>query len=128
MMDMIVAIIQPSKLEDVKQALVAAGIQGMTVTGSKGFGRQKGHPMAFLGLYDLENRPFKVDFLPKVRIEIVVPSDRTDLIVNTIVQTAQTGKIGDGKVFVIPVTKAVRIRTGEQNEIALSMEEEAAAK
>lgn len=123
MMDMILAIIQPSKLEDVKQALVAVGIQGMTVIGSKGFGRQKGHPLAFMGLYDLENRPFKVDFLPKVRIEIVVPSDRTDLIVNTIVQTAQTGKIGDGKVFVIPVSRAVRIRTGEQDEVALSMEE-----
>ena len=125
MMDMILAIIQPSKLEDVKQALVAVGIQGMTVTGSKGFGRQKGHPMPFMGLYDLENRPFRVDFLPKVRIEIVVPSDRTDLIVDTIVQTAQTGKIGDGKVFVIPVSKAVRIRTGEQDEVALSMEEAA---
>lgn len=127
-MDMILAIIQPSKLEEVKQALVAVGIQGMTVTGSKGFGRQKGHPLAFMGLYDLENRPFRVDFLPKVRIEIVVPSDRTDLIVDTIVKTAQTGKIGDGKVFVMPVSRAVRIRTGEQDQVALSMEEGAATK
>ncbi len=125
-MDLILAIIQPSKLEDVKQALVEVGIQGMTVTGSKGFGRQKGRPLAFLGLYDLEGRPFKVDFLPKVRIEIVVPSDRTDLIVDTIVKAAQTGKIGDGKVFVLPVTKAVRIRTGELNEVALAPEEAAA--
>lgn len=122
-MDMIVAIIQPSKLEDVKQALVALGIQGMTVTGSKGFGRQKGRPLAFLGLHDLEGRPFTVDFLPKVRIEIVVPSERTDLVVEAIVQTARTGKIGDGKVFVMPVTKVVRIRTGELNEVALSLEE-----
>jgi len=125
-MDLILAIIQPSKLEDVKQALVEVGIQGMTVTGSKGFGRQKGRPLAFLGLYDLEGRPFKVDFLPKVRIEIVVPSDRTDLIVDTIVKAAQTGKIGDGKVFVLPVTKAIRIRTGELNEVALAQEETAA--
>lgn len=125
-MDMIVAIIQPSKLEDVKKALVAVGIQGMTVIGSKGFGRQKGRPLAFLGLYDLDNHPFTVDFLPKVRIETVVPSDRTDLIVDTIVKTARTGKIGDGKVFVIPVTKTVRIRTGELNEVALSPEEAAA--
>ena len=79
-----------------------------------------------MGLYDLEGRPFKVDFLPKVRIEIVVPSDRTDLIVETIVKVAQTGKIGDGKVFVLPVTKAVRIRTGEVNEVALASEETAA--
>jgi len=125
-MDIVLAIIQPSKLEDVKQALVAVGIQGMTVTGSKGFGRQKGRPLAFLGLYDLEGKPFTVDFLPKVQLQIVVPSDRTDLIVDTIVKTAQTGKIGDGKVFVIPVSKAVRIRTGERDEVALSMEEAAA--
>ncbi len=124
-MDLIIAIVQPSKLEDVKQALVEVGIQGMTVTGAKGFGRQKGRPLAFLGLYDLDNKPFKVDFLPKIRIEMVVPSDRTDLIVDTIVKTAQTGKIGDGKVFVIPVSKAVRIRTGERDEIALSVEEAA---
>lgn len=124
-MDLIIAIVQPSKLEDVKQALVEVGIQGMTVTGAKGFGRQKGRPLAFLGLYDLDNKPFKVDFLPKIRIEMVVPSDRTDLIVDTIVKTAQTGKIGDGKVFVIPVSKAVRIRTGERDEIALSVEETA---
>lgn len=124
-MDLIIAIVQPSKLEDVKQALVEVGIQGMTVTGAKGFGRQKGRPLAFLGLYDLDNKPFKVDFLPKIRIEMVVPGDRTDLIVDTIVKTAQTGKIGDGKVFVIPVSKAVRIRTGERDEIALSVEETA---
>ncbi len=125
-MELILAIIQPSKLEDVKQALIAVGIQGMTVTGSKGFGRQKGRPLAFLGLHDLEGRPFQVDFLPKVRIEIVVPSERTDLIVDTIVKAARTGKIGDGKVFVIPVSRTVRIRTGEMDEVALSQEEAAA--
>ena len=125
-MELILAIIQPSKLEEVKQALIAVGIQGMTVTGSKGFGRQKGRPLAFLGLHDLEGRPFQVDFLPKVRLEIVVPSDRTDLIVDTIVKAARTGKIGDGKVFVLPVSRTVRIRTGEMNEVALLPEEAAA--
>jgi nitrogen regulatory protein P-II 1 len=82
-------------------------------------------PTGVLGLYDLENQPFTVDFLPKVRIETVVPSERTDLIVDTIVKTARTGKIGDGKVFVLPVTKTVRIRTGELNEVALSAEQAA---
>ncbi len=123
MMDIIVAIIQPSKLEDVKAALVEIGIQGMTITGVKGFGRQKGRPLAFLGLRDLEGKPYTVDFVPKVRIELVVPSDRTDLIVDSIVRAARTGKIGDGKVFVLPVSRAVRIRTGEQDQIALSVEE-----
>ena len=125
-MELILAIIQPSKLEDVKQALIAVGIQGMTVTGSKGFGRQKGRPLAFLGLHDLEGRPFQVDFLPKVRIEIVVPSEKTDLIVDTIVKAARTGKIGDGKVFVLPISRTVRIRTGELDDVALSQEEVAA--
>ena len=122
-MDMIVAIIQPSKLDDVKEALVKAGIQGMTVTGVKGFGRQKGRPLPFLGLYDFQGKLFTVDFLPKVRIELVVPSDMTDLVVDSIVHATQTGNIGDGKVFVLPVSKVVRIRTGERDQTALSIEE-----
>ncbi len=125
-MDMIVAMIQPSKLDDVKTALVEIGIQGMTVTGVKGFGQQKGRPLAFLGLRDIQGKPFTVDFVPKVRIELVVPSDMTDLAVDSIVRAAQTGKIGDGKVFVLPVSKVVRIRTGERDQTALSIEAAAA--
>ncbi|WP_373541545.1 P-II family nitrogen regulator [Chamaesiphon sp.] len=119
-MDLIIAVIQPSKLDDVKEALVKAGIQGLTVTGVKGFGRQKGRPLAFLGLYNMDRQPFTIDFIPKVRLEMVVPSDKTDLIVETIVKTAHTGKIGDGKVFVLPVARAVRIRTGETGIEALT--------
>jgi nitrogen regulatory protein PII len=124
-MDLILAIIQPSKLDSVKEALVKLGIQGMTVTGAKGFGRQKGRPLAFLGLLDMEGKPFKVDFVPKVRIEIVVNDDMTDAVVDTIVTTAKTGTIGDGKLFVIPVKKSIRIRTSEENETALTIEEPA---
>jgi nitrogen regulatory protein PII len=124
-MDLILAIIQPSKLDAVKEALVKLGIQGMTVTGAKGFGRQKGRPLAFLGLLDMEGKPFRVDFVPKVRIEIVVNDDMTDAVVDTIVKTAKTGTIGDGKLFVIPVKKSVRIRTSEENEAALTIEEPA---
>jgi len=124
-MNLIIAIIQPSKLDPVKEALVKLGIQGMTVTGAKGFGRQKGRPLAFLGLLDMEGKPFKVDFVPKVRIEIVVNDDITDDVVDTIVATAKTGTIGDGKLFVIPVSRAVRIRTSEENEVALTIEEPA---
>ncbi len=122
-MDLIMAVIQPSKLDEVKEALIKAGIQGMTVSGVKGFGRQKGHPLAFLGLYNMERQPFVVDFIPKVKLEMVVPSELTDAVVDTIVKTAHTGKIGDGKVFVIPVSKAVRIRTNETDVAALTPEE-----
>jgi nitrogen regulatory protein PII len=121
-MNLILAIIQPSKLEPVKEALVKLGIQGMTVTGAKGFGRQKGQPLAFLGLLNMEGKPFTVDFLPKVRIEVVVNDDIVDAVVDTIVATAKTGTVGDGKLFVIPVSRAVRIRTGEENETALTVE------
>ncbi len=124
-MNLILAIIQPSKLDAIKEALVKVGIQGMTVTGAKGFGRQKGRPLAFLGLLDMEGKPFTVDFVPKVRIEIVVNDDLTDAVVDTIVSTAKTGTIGDGKLFVIPVSRAVRIRTSEENEAALTIEEPA---
>ena len=124
-MNLVLAIIQPSKLEAVKEALVKIGIQGMTVTGAKGFGRQKGRPLAFLGLLNMEGKPFTVDFVPKVRIEVVVNDDIVDKVVDTIVATAKTGSVGDGKLFVIPVRRAVRIRTGEENEIALNAEEPA---
>jgi len=123
-MDLIIAIIQPAKLDEVKDALVKIGVQGATVTGAKGFGRQKGRPLAFLGLQGFDRQPFSVDFLPKVKIELVVTSDLTDTVVDTIVKTAHAGKIGDGKVFVLPISRVVRIRTGEQNEEALSKEEE----
>ncbi len=121
-MNLILAVIQPAKLDAVKEALVKLGIQGMTVTGAKGFGRQKGRPLAFLGLLDMEHKPFSIDFIPKVRIEIVVNDDITDTVVDTIVATAKTGTIGDGKLFVIPVSRAVRIRTSEENEAALTIE------
>lgn len=121
-MNLILAIIQPSKLEPVKEALVKLGIQGMTVTGAKGFGRQKGQPLAFMGLLNMEGKPFTVDFLPKVRIEVVVNDDIVDAVVDTIVAAAKTGTVGDGKLFVIPVSRAVRIRTGEENETALTVE------
>jgi nitrogen regulatory protein P-II 1 len=124
-MNLILAIIQPNKLEAVKEALVKLGIQGMTVTGAKGFGRQKGRPLAFLGLLDMEGKPFTVDFVPKVRIEVVVNDDLVDSVVDVIVTTAQTGTIGDGKLFVIPVSRAIRIRTGETDEKALTIEQPA---
>ncbi len=97
----------------------------MTITGAKGFGRQKGRPLAFLGLLDMEGKPFTIDFIPKVRIEVVVSDDKVDLVVDTIVATAKTGTIGDGKPFVIPVSRAIRIRTGEENDAALNIEEPA---
>ncbi len=97
----------------------------MTITGAKGFGRQKGRPLAFLGLLDMEGKPFTIDFIPKVRIEVVVSDDKVDLVVDTIVATAKTGTIGDGKLFVIPVSRAIRIRTGEENDAALNIEEPA---
>ena len=122
-MDIIIAIIQPAKLDEVKDALVKIGVQGVTVIGAKGFGRQKGRPLAFLGLQNFDRQPFTVDFLPKVRLEIVVSSELTNIVVDTIVKAAHTGKIGDGKVFVLPVSRAVRIRTGEENEDALTTEE-----
>ena len=124
-MNLILAIIQPNKLDAVKEALVQFGIQGMTVSGAKGFGRQKGRPLAFLGLLNMEGKPFTVDFVPKVRIEIVVNDDITDTVVDTIVKAAKTDMVGDGKLFVIPVSRAVRIRTGEENEAALLIGEPA---
>jgi nitrogen regulatory protein P-II 1 len=112
-MKLISAIIKPFKLEEVKEALSEIGIQGMTVTESKGFGRQKGHTEVYRG------SEYTVDFLPKVLLEIVVPNDLAARAVDTIAKAAKTGKIGDGKIFVHSVEDAVRVRTEERGEIAL---------
>ena len=108
------AIIKPFKLEDVKEALSEIGIQGMTVTEVKGFGRQKGHTEIYRG------SEYTVDFLPKVKIDIVVDDDQSEAVVDAIVKTANSGKIGDGKVFVSAVEEAVRIRTGETGAEAVA--------
>ena len=107
------AIIKPFKLEDVKEALAEIDIQGMTVTEVKGFGRQKGQTEIYRG------SEYTVDFLPKIKIELVIPDSRLEDAIKTIAKVAHTGKIGDGKIFVIPVERAVRIRTGEVNEAAV---------
>jgi nitrogen regulatory protein P-II 1 len=107
------AIIKPFKLEEVKDALGEVGIQGMTITEVKGFGRQKGHTEIYRG------SEYTVDFLPKIKLELVVPDDRVETAVGAIVRSAKTGKIGDGKVFVQPVDEAVRIRTEEKGEGAI---------
>ncbi len=112
-MKKIEAIIKPFKLEDVKSALSDVGIQGMTVSEVRGFGRQKGHTEIYRG------SEYTVDFVPKVKLEIVIDDERVEEVVDTIVKTANTGKIGDGKVFVLPVEQAVRIRTGEQGNDAV---------
>ena len=112
-MKLIIAIIKPFKLEEVKDALGEAGVEGMTVTEVKGFGRQKGHTEIYRG------SEYTVDFLPKVKLEIVVTDDQKDRVVDAIVKAAQTGKIGDGKVFVMPVEDVVRIRTNERGESAV---------
>ena len=112
-MKKIEAIIKPFKLDEVKEALHDVGVKGLTVTEVKGFGRQKGHTEIYRG------SEYTIDFLPKVVIEVVVPDDIADKVIETIVKAAKTEKIGDGKVFVIPVEQAVRIRTGEQGEEAL---------
>jgi nitrogen regulatory protein PII len=107
------AIIKPFKLEEVKDALGEIGIEGMTVSEVKGFGRQKGHTEIYRG------SEYTVDFLPKIKIELVLPDSQVDAAVNTIIKTARTGKIGDGKVFVSKVDEAVRIRTEEKGELAI---------
>jgi nitrogen regulatory protein PII len=112
-MKLIIAIIKPFKLEDVKQALAAAGIEGLTVTEAKGFGRQKGHTEVYRG------SEYAVDFLPKVRLEIAVADTAAGKAIDAIVTAAKTGKIGDGKVFVQPLEEVVRIRTGERGEAAV---------
>ncbi|MEI8341215.1 MAG: P-II family nitrogen regulator [Verrucomicrobiota bacterium] len=107
------AIIKPFKMEDVKEALAEIGVEGMTVTEVKGFGRQKGHTEIYRG------SEYTVDFLPKVKIEIVLSDDRVQKAVDAIVQSAKTGKIGDGKIFVLPLEEAIRIRTEEQGDAAI---------
>jgi nitrogen regulatory protein P-II 1 len=112
-MKKIEAIIKPFKLDEVKEALNAIGIQGMTICEVKGFGRQKGHKEIYRGA------EYVVDFIPKIRIDIVVDDNMVDTIIKTIVQNACTGNIGDGKIFVYPVEEAVRIRTGERGKEAV---------
>jgi nitrogen regulatory protein PII len=107
------AIIKPFKLEEVKDALGEIGIEGMTVSEVKGFGRQKGHTEIYRG------SEYTVDFLPKIKIELVLPDQQVEAAVTAILKTAKTGKIGDGKVFVLPVEEAVRIRTEERGEQAV---------
>ncbi|SFP01353.1 P-II family nitrogen regulator [Hydrogenimonas thermophila] len=112
-MKKIEAVIKPFKLEDVKDALAEAGITGMTVAEVKGYGRQQGHSELYRGA------EYVVDFLPKVKIELVVSDSNVDMVIEKITEAARTGKIGDGKIFVSSVEKAVRIRTGEEDEEAL---------
>jgi len=112
-MKLIIAIIKPFKLEEVKTALAAIGVEGMTVTEVKGFGRQKGHTEIYRG------SEYTVDFLPKVKVEIATTNAIAPKAVEVIVKTAKTGKIGDGKVFVLPIEDAIRIRTDERGESAI---------
>jgi nitrogen regulatory protein PII len=112
-MKLIKAIIKPFKLEEVKDALSEIGVEGMTVSEVKGFGRQKGHTEIYRG------SEYTVDFLPKVKIEIAIADDLVNKVIDAIVNASQTGKIGDGKIFIIPIEEAVRIRTGEKGEAAL---------
>jgi nitrogen regulatory protein P-II 1 len=112
-MKKIEAVIKPFKLEDVKEALAEAGITGMTVSEVKGYGRQAGHTELYRGA------EYVVDFIPKIKIEVVVGQDEVDNIVQTIVESARTGKIGDGKIFVTDIEKVIRIRTGEEDEEAI---------
>jgi len=112
-MKKIEAIIKPFKLDDVKEALGAIGVDGLTVTEVKGFGRQKGHTELYRGA------EYVVDFLPKLKLEIVVESDKVQSVIDAIVAAANTGKIGDGKIFVLPLEEAVRIRTGETGAAAV---------
>lgn len=112
-MKKIEAIIKPFKLDEVKEALNGLGIQGMTVTEVKGFGRQKGHTELYRGA------EYVVDFLPKVKIEVAVAEDMVPKVVDTITAAARTGKIGDGKIFVLPIEETIRIRTGERGKEAL---------
>jgi len=110
---LIIATIKPFKLEEVRVALTDIGIRGLMVTEIKGFGSQSGHTEIYRGA------EYAVNFVPKVKLELVVPSDQADQVIETITQTARTGKIGDGKIFVLDVDQAVRVRTGESNHDAL---------
>ncbi len=112
-MKQITAVIKPFKLEEVREALAEQGVTGLTVTEVKGFGRQKGHTELYRGA------EYVVDFLPKVRIDVVVKTEDVDRCVEAVVNAARTGKIGDGKIFVTPVERVVRIRTGEEDDSAI---------
>ena len=112
-MKMLTAIIKPFKLDEVREALSAIGVQGITVTEVKGFGRQKGHTELYRGA------EYVVDFLPKIKIEVVVRDDDVERCVDAIIAAARTGKIGDGKIFVTPVQRVIRIRTGDLDEAAI---------
>ena len=112
-MKMITAVIKPFKLEEVREALAECGVTGLTVTAVKGFGRQKGHTELYRGA------EYVVDFLPKVKVEVVVKSEDVDRCVDAIVNVARTGKIGDGKIFVTAVERTVRIRTGDLDDAAV---------
>ncbi|HEY9281392.1 MAG TPA: P-II family nitrogen regulator [Eoetvoesiella sp.] len=112
-MKLITAIIKPFKLDEVREALADIGIQGMTVTEVKGFGRQKGHTELYRGA------EYSVDFLPKLRLEMAVPDSAVELAIENLCAAAHTGKIGDGKIFISPIEQAIRIRTGENGDAAL---------
>ena len=112
-MKMITAVIKPFKLEEVREALADCGVTGLTVTEVKGFGRQKGHTELYRGA------EYVVDFLPKVKVEVVVKTEDLDRCVDAIVNVARTGKIGDGKIFITPIERVVRIRTGELDDSAV---------
>lgn len=112
-MKKIEAIIKPFKLDDVKNALNGIGIKGMTITEVKGYGRQKGHTEIYRGA------EYVVDFLPKIKMEIIVDADQVEQVIETVVEAARTGKIGDGKIFVLPVEQIVRVRTGETDHEAI---------
>lgn len=112
-MKQVTAIIKPFKLDEVREALAEVGVSGLTVTEVKGFGRQKGHTELYRGA------EYVVDFLPKIRVEVVLPDDQVEAAIEAVVKAARTGKIGDGKIFVTPVEQAIRIRTGESDEGAL---------
>ena len=107
------SVIRPHLLDAVKNALQEVGVVGMTVIEVKGFGRQKGHTETYRG------SEYKIDFLPKVKIEIIIPDEMVDVVIESIIKTARTGKFGDGKIFIIPIEDVVRIRTGEHGEHAL---------
>jgi nitrogen regulatory protein PII len=107
------AIIKPFKLDEVKDTLQAIGVKGLTVTEVKGFGRQRGHTEVFRGV------EYQVDFVPKVKVEVVVDGDMAQSVVDAITQSAQTGKIGDGKIFILPLDDVIRIRTGERGADAI---------
>lgn len=112
-MKKIEAIIRPFKIDDVREALVEIGIKGMTITEVKGYGRQKGHTEMYRG------SEYQIDFLPKMKIEIIAPDDQVDKIVATIIKSAKTGQVGDGKIFIYPVEEVIRVRTEESGEAAL---------